>query len=60
MLYVTDDDEEWDMDRDDLRHGDNINGYLQYAYVANLSDPMCSEYGSIKVVNRAGGLIRIA
>lgn len=54
LMYVSDDEEEWEMDRDDL-----TNGY-PCAYVINLDDDYCSEFGSVQVVPQIGGLKRIA
>lgn len=54
ILYVSDQPEEWDMDMDDCKY------MTPCAYVMNLSDPICSEFGSIGVQLMSGGLIRIA
>lgn len=54
MLYVTSDQEEWEFDREYLKEGYPI------AYVANLSAPECSEFGSIGVQPCIGGLRRTA
>lgn len=54
LLYVSDCEDEWDMDRDDLEIGCPI------AYVKNLSDDDCSEFGSIMIEQRNGVLIRAA
>lgn len=54
LLYVSDDEEEWEYDRDDL-----LAGY-PLAYVKNVTDNNCSEFGSIGVKMRFGGLIRTA
>lgn len=53
LMYVSDDEEEWKMDREDL-----ANGY-PCAYVINLDDDYCSEFGSVEVVPQIGGLKRI-
>ena len=52
ILYVSDWDEEWEMDRDDLKEGQAL------AYVMNLSMPDCSEFGTIGVKESVGGLMR--
>ena len=54
LFYVSDDEEEWEYDREDLK-----NGYA-CAYVKNLSDDMCSEFGAICFRQQFGGLIRTA
>ena len=60
MLYVSKYEEEWNMDRELLKNSNNAEGFIQYAYVANLSDPICSEHGTVAVSNISGGLIRVA
>lgn len=54
-LYVSDHrDEEWEMDRDDLRNGQTC------AYVYNHGAPDCSEIGAIGIAGTsADGLLRI-
>lgn len=54
LLYVSDSEEEWEYDIDDLKAGYPI------AYVINLDDEYCSEFGSIGVKPQFGGLIRTA
>lgn len=54
MLYVSKYEDEWEYDN--MRIGQS----LVFAYVENLSDPICSEFGSIEVVKNNGGLIRIS
>ena len=54
LLYVSKDEEEWEMDRQDL-----IDGY-PCAYVINLDDDYCSEFGSVEIVPQIGGLKRIS
>lgn len=54
FLYVSDYDEEWEIDNDDIS-----DGYVM-AYVWNKSDDFLSEFGSIAVQERIGGLIRVA
>ena len=46
LLYVSQYEEEWEMERDDL-----VDGY-PLAYVMNLTDDWCSEYGSIGIAHR--------
>lgn len=52
MLFVSEYEEEWEMDNDDIVHGQVI------AMVENLDDPFCSDMGSIGIKSVAGGLIR--
>ena len=54
LLYVSDYEEEWEMDNEDIKDGYVI------AYVWNKSDEWCSEMGSIVVQERFGGLVRVA
>lgn len=54
FLYVSDYEDEWKYDVQDLK-----NGYA-YAYVYNYDVPEFSEIGSIQVQPRFGGLVRIA
>ena len=54
LLFVSDYDEEWEMDNDDIK-----DGYVM-SYVHNYDMPDCSEFGSIVVEKRFGGLIRVA
>ena len=49
--YILD---EWEYDRNDLTEG------YALAYVKNMDDDMCSEFGSIFIENRYGGLVRTA
>jgi hypothetical protein len=53
FLYVSDSPDEWEYDRDDLKQG------YAYAYVMNLDDEYCSEFGSIGIKPQFGGLVRI-
>jgi hypothetical protein len=53
FLYVSDYDEEWEMDNADI-----TDGYV-VAYVWNKSDELCSEIGGIAVRELFGGLIRV-
>lgn len=54
FLYVSQHKDEWEYDRADLTEG------YAMAYVKNLDDDLCSEFGSICIENRFGGLIRTA
>lgn len=53
-LYVSDSEEEWEMDREDLTNGTAL------VYVENLNDKWCSEFGSIGIQPSLGGLLRTA
>lgn len=54
-LYVSDDEDEWEMDRDDLHEG------YAMTWTENLDHPECSEFGSIAITKtRFGGLKRAA
>lgn len=52
ILYVSDEKDEWEYDREDLQSG------YACAYVINLDDDFCSEFGSIGVRPQFGGLVR--
>ena len=52
LLYVSKHQDEWQYDREDLKEGEAI------AYVKNLDNELCSEFGSIGVEERFGGLVR--
>lgn len=54
FLYISKYEEEWEMDRELMK--DNI----QYAYVMNTDDDTCSEFGTIQILSKAGGIMRIA
>ena len=54
LLYVSKDEEEWEYDQDDIRHG------IALAYVKNMDDDFCSEFGSIGIKPQFGGLVRTA
>ena len=54
FLYVSDHKEEWEMDNEDI-----ADGYIM-AYVWNKDAEWCSEFGTISVRERFGGLVRIA
>lgn len=53
-LFVSDyKDEEWEMDRNDLKHGQSL------VWVHNHDDEVCSEFGSIGIeLGAAAGLVR--
>lgn len=53
-LYVSQDEDEWDYDRDDLKQGTPL------AYVENLDDSSLSEFGGIGIKSQFGGLCRTA
>lgn len=53
FLYVSDHEEEWEMDSEDIAYG------YALAYVHNYDIPEYSEIGSIAVQNRFGGLVRV-
>ena len=53
ILYVSPDTDEWQRDKDDIKEG-----YV-FAYVENVDDPWCSEFGSIAVKSQFGGLVRL-
>lgn len=54
MLWVSKYEEEWEYENT------NIEESIVFAYVENLSDSICSEFGSIMVAGINGGLIRIS
>lgn len=53
FLYVSQHTEEWKYDHNNLKEGYPI------AYVANLTDELCSEFGSIGIRPYVGEVIRI-
>ena len=53
MLYVSGDKEEWERDKDDIKEG-----YV-FAWVENVDNDWCSEFGSIAVKSQFGGLVRV-
>lgn len=53
MLYVSPDTDEWQRDKEDIKEG-----YV-FAYVENVDNDWCSEFGSIAVTPSIGGLIRL-
>lgn len=54
FLYVSDYEEEWEMDNEDIKDG------YALAYVWNKTDEWCSEFGSIGVRGQFGGIVRTA
>lgn len=54
FLFVSKDKDEWEYDENDLKEG------YPFAYVKNLNDDNCSEFGSVGIEYRYGGLIRTA
>ena len=52
LLYVSTFQEEWAKDRENIRDGEAL------AYVMNLDDDICSEYGYIGIKPMFGGVIR--
>ena len=53
ILYVSPDKDEWEDDKANIK-----DGYV-FAYVENIDDPWCSEFGSIAVKPSIGGLMRL-
>lgn len=53
ILYVSSDKEEWEDDKDNIKKG-----YIM-AYVENIDDDWCSEFGSIAIKPQFGGLMRL-
>lgn len=54
-LFVGDDVEEWELDRDDLKDG------YAFSYTVNYDAPDCSEFGTIGIkLSVAAGLVRTA
>ena len=54
LLYVSQHDEEWAADNEELEHG------CAYAYVANLTNDIYSEIGRVSIEPLFGGVIRTA
>ena len=54
MFFVSKYEEEWEMDRNDLKEG------YAFVYVKNIDDDTCSEYGSIAFKPNIGGLVRLS
>ena len=53
ILYVSKNKDEWQRDKDDIK-----DGYV-FAYVENIDDDWCSEFGSIAIKPSFGGLVRL-
>ena len=53
ILYVSPDKDEWEDDKDNIKEG-----YV-FAYVENIDDDWCSEFGSIAIKSQFGGLMRL-
>ena len=58
MLYVNGNDEEFEEDKENFDY-DIADGYA-FAYVKNLTDDWCSEFGSIGIQSVNGGVQRVA
>lgn len=54
LFYISKDEEEWELDREDLSYG------TPFVYAHNATDNYCSEFGSIGICGRFGGLCRTA
>lgn len=54
FLYVSDYEDEWETDREELSDG------YAFAYIKNLDDDCCSEFGGICFKTQYGGLVRTA
>lgn len=54
LLYVSQDEDEWDYDKDDIK------SCCPLVYVKNIDDDICSEFGSIGIKPQFGGLVRTA
>lgn len=52
LLYVSDTEEEWEMDFEDIKE------YCPFVYVVNKTVPEYSEFGSITILPKNGGLVR--
>lgn len=52
LLYVSSNKDEWEEDNEDLDNG------LAFAYVKNIDDYLCSEFGRIGIKPNFGGLVR--
>jgi len=53
LLYVSQHEQEWDYDRDDIKHN------IALSYVVNINEESFSEFGSIGIKPQYGGVIRI-
>ena len=54
MLYVSSDENEWEQDRIDIMQG------YPLAYVKNIDDEYCSEFGCVGIKPNIGGLVRVS
>lgn len=52
LFYVSKHEEEWEMDREDIKYGTAV------VYVVNKMYDYCSEYGSIAFRSEIGGVVR--
>lgn len=52
LLYVSQHEEEWDYDRDDIKHN------IALSYIVNINEESFSEFGSIGIRPQFGGVIR--
>ena len=53
LLYVSNYEEEWEMDNEDLKDG------YAMSYTINHDMPDCSEFGSIAIRSAGGGILRV-
>lgn len=53
LLFVSKNQEEWIQDQQDLKTK------TAFVYVCNLDEPACSEFGTIGIVGKNGGISRI-
>ena len=60
LLYISQYESDWPTDREDLKNYDPKYGYSIMAYVYNLANDIFSEFGSICVKPKNGGLVRTA
>lgn len=54
LLYVSEDQSVWQEDKEQLEDG------LPLAYVVNLDDDTCSEFGGVSIGGAMGGIVRLA
>lgn len=60
LLYISQYESDWPTDREDLKNYDPRYGYSIMAYVYNLPNDIFSEFGSVCVKPKNGGLVRTA
>ena len=60
LLYISQYEDDWPTDREDLKNYDPRYGYSIMAYVYNLTNDIFSEFESVCVKPKNGGLIRTA